>query len=271
MRARPSDALLLSVDVDGAAPWLDPVDIVPLCTWSGRPGASGAARARSRPGWRRSATPSRSAHETVGTDPDDLVMISRDVDGARPWLDPAEPVRLRAPAHGRPPHRPPGCARSWPGCARSGSPWISTSTRCRWRSFGPRRHRAGQPGPRRRRPVARPGGAGPAHAPDPGGAPGQPVGGRDGRAAGGARAPLRGRLAGRAHRARRPRAARRDLDSSAPWLDPDEAVSPIHLLRAAERTGRPVAEVAERLRSVGLRRLGAPTRAAERRPRSSPT
>src|SRR6185295_11892146 len=30
VRATPSDPLLLSVDVDGAAPWLDPVDIVPL-------------------------------------------------------------------------------------------------------------------------------------------------------------------------------------------------------------------------------------------------
>ena len=30
LRARPSDALLLSVDIDGSAPWLDPVEIVPL-------------------------------------------------------------------------------------------------------------------------------------------------------------------------------------------------------------------------------------------------
>src|SRR5262249_46318224 len=30
VRARPSDALLLSADADGTGPWLDPTDIVPL-------------------------------------------------------------------------------------------------------------------------------------------------------------------------------------------------------------------------------------------------
>jgi hypothetical protein len=33
-------------------------------------------------------------HETVGVDPDDLVLLSRDLDGSRPWLDPAQPVVL---------------------------------------------------------------------------------------------------------------------------------------------------------------------------------
>src|SRR5262249_39364132 len=33
-------------------------------------------------------------HETVGADADDLTLLSRDVDGTRPWLDPAEPVQV---------------------------------------------------------------------------------------------------------------------------------------------------------------------------------
>ena len=33
--------------------------------------------------------------------------------------------------------------------------------------------------------------------------------------------------------------ASRDLDGASPWLERDEAVTPVHLLRCAERTGAP--------------------------------
>ncbi len=94
VRARPSDAQVLSVDIDGTAPWLDPVEIVPLAH---------LVRASRRIGRSPSAIAARLeelgystavGHETVGSDRDDLIMISRDLDGTRPWLDPAHPVCL---------------------------------------------------------------------------------------------------------------------------------------------------------------------------------
>jgi hypothetical protein len=93
-RARPSDALLLSVDIDGSAPWLDPVELVPLAH---------LVRAAKRIGRSASEIAGRLeelgysaavGHETVGVDPDDLVLLSRDLDGSRPWLDPSVPVVL---------------------------------------------------------------------------------------------------------------------------------------------------------------------------------
>jgi hypothetical protein len=44
----------------------------------------------------------------------------------------------------------------------------------------------------------------------------------------------------------------RDLDSAAPWLDPAESVTPIHLLRCAKQTQRPVAAIADRLTLLGF-------------------
>jgi hypothetical protein len=46
--------------------------------------------------------------------------------------------------------------------------------------------------------------------------------------------------------------ASRDLDGASPWLELPEPVTPIHLLRCAERTGRSVADVAARLTSFGF-------------------
>jgi hypothetical protein len=44
----------------------------------------------------------------------------------------------------------------------------------------------------------------------------------------------------------------RDIDGLSPWLENTEPVSPMHLLRAAERTGRTAATVAQRLTSFGF-------------------
>ena len=94
VRARPSDALIMSVDIDGATPWLDPEDIVPLAT---------LVRAARRIGRHPSEIAARLeelgytvavGHETIGSDPDDLLFLSRDLDSSRPWLDPRDPVPL---------------------------------------------------------------------------------------------------------------------------------------------------------------------------------
>jgi hypothetical protein len=44
----------------------------------------------------------------------------------------------------------------------------------------------------------------------------------------------------------------RDLDRAAPWLDPAEPVTPVHLLRCAKQTSLPVTEVAVRLTTLGF-------------------
>ncbi|GHF57997.1 wHTH domain-containing protein [Streptomyces griseosporeus] len=44
----------------------------------------------------------------------------------------------------------------------------------------------------------------------------------------------------------------RDLDGQAPWLDPDEALSPVHLIGAAKTTGLGVDEVSARLHAHGF-------------------
>ncbi len=250
MRARPSDALLLSIDVDGAAPWLDPVDLVPLvhlvraARRIGRSAAEVAARLEAL-GYNLSI-----GADHVGTDPDDLVMTSRDVDGARPWLDPAEPVRL---------------VHLLRTVHRTGRPAHEIVVRLRALGFTVDLDIDALPmeefGPRDIILASRDlDGAGPWLD------PGEPV-------------PLVHllRAAHRVNLSATQTAERlallghhfaagwqsvrvepddlvllaRDLDSSAPWLDRDEAVPPIHVLRAAERTARPVREVVERLRSVG--------------------
>ena len=45
----------------------------------------------------------------------------------------------------------------------------------------------------------------------------------------------------------------RDLDSSRPWLDPANPVLLPHVLKAAQRSGRPVREVHARMARLGLR------------------
>ena len=262
MRARPSDALLLSIDVDGAAPWLDPVELVPLvhlvraARRIGRSATEVAARLEAL-GYNLSI-----GAEQVGSDPDDLVMTSRDVDGARPWLDPAEPVRL---VH---------LLRTIHRTGRSAAEIVA---RLRALGFTVDLDIDALPmeefGPRDIVLASRDlDGAGPWLD------PAEPVPLvhllRAAHKINLSAAETAERLALLGHHfAAGWQAVRveaddlvllaRDLDSSAPWLDRDEAVSPIHLLRAAERTGRPVTEVAERLRSVGFEVPGDSSRLAE--------
>jgi hypothetical protein len=250
-RARPSDALLLSVDVDGAAPWLDPVDIVPLVhlVRAARRIGSGAAEVAARleaMGYNVSV-----GAPLVGTDPDDLIMTSREIDGARPWLDPAEPVRLvhllrTMHRTGRPPQEIVARLRALGFTADLDVDALPMD------GFGPKdivlasRDLDGT---------------------GPWLDPAEPVTLvqllRAAHKVGLSAAEAAERLALLGHHFepgwQNVRVEpddlvllSRDLDSTAPWLDPTEAVSPIHLLRAAERSGRPVGEVVERLRSVGF-------------------
>ncbi|MFB9183089.1 hypothetical protein ACFFX1_33570 [Dactylosporangium sucinum] len=252
MRARPSDALLLSVDVDGTGPWLDPVDIVPLvhlvraARKTGRSAPEVAVRLEAL-----GFEPSVGA-ATVGVDPDDLIFTSRDVDGTRPWLQPDQPVHLvhllRA-AH------------------RSGRPVAQIVERLRQLGFDVDVDVDVLPieqfGPKDLTIASR----------DLDGShpwldPREPV--------------TLLHLLRAAHKVNLPAdetAARlallgyplepgwetlvtepddlvlisRDLDSTSPWLELAEEVAPVHVLRAAERTSRPVSEVAARLRSFGFR------------------
>ena len=251
MRARPSDALLISVDVDGATPWLDPVDIVPLvhlvraARRIGRSAPEVAARLEAL-GYTVSV-----GAGTVGVDPDDLVMTSRDVDGARPWLDPAEPVRL---VH---------LLRTMHRTGRVAPDLVS---RLRALGFTVDLDIFALPmdefGPKDLMVASRDlDGAGPwldllepvslvhliraAHKVNLSAAETAE------------RLALLGHQLAPGWQAVRTEPddltlVSRDLDGTAPWLDPAEEVSPIHLLRAAERAGRPVAEVVQRLRSFGF-------------------
>ncbi|UWZ37150.1 hypothetical protein Drose_02220 [Dactylosporangium roseum] len=251
LRARPSDALLLSVDVDGTGPWLDPVDIVPLvhlvraARKTGRSASEVAARLDAL-----GFEPSVGA-ESVGVDPDDLIFTSRDVDGTRPWLQPDQPVHLvhllRA-AH------------------RSGRPVDQVVTRLRQlgfdvdvdvevlpiEQFGPkdltiasRDLDGSHPWLDPREPVTRLHLIRAAHKVN---LPAQESA---------ARLALLGYAleAGWESLVTEPDdlvLISRDLDGASPWLDPSEEVAPVHVLRAAERVARPVQEVAARLRSFGF-------------------
>ncbi|WP_433338598.1 HD domain-containing protein [Dactylosporangium sp. CA-139066] len=252
LRSRPSDALLLSVDVDGTGPWLDPVDIVPLvhlvraARKTGRSAPEVAARLATL-----GFEPSVGA-ETVGVDPDDLIFTSRDVDGTRPWLQPDQPVylvHLLRAAHksGRTVHQVVARLR------QLGFEVDVDVDVLPLEQFGPKdltiasRDLDGS---------------------HPWLDPREPV--------------TLLHLLRAAHKVALPAdetAARlallgyqldsgwdtlvtepddlviisRDLDSTSPWLDLAEEVAPVHVLRAAERTSRPVTEVAARLRSFGFR------------------
>jgi hypothetical protein len=94
LRARPSDAILLSVDLDARPPWLDPVRPVALghlllaAKRLGR-GPSELAARLDELGY--NTVP---AHGTFQPEPHDIALISRDLDAAPPWLDPVRPVTL---------------------------------------------------------------------------------------------------------------------------------------------------------------------------------
>jgi hypothetical protein len=252
VRARPSDAVLLSCDVNATSPWLDPVDLVPLvhlvraARRSGRTTTEVAARL-SVLGY----NPAVGA-DTVGTDPDDLLITSFDIDGRWPWLDPAQPIRL---------------LHLLRAVHRTGRPAHELVTRLRQLGFTVDIALDTLPatgyGPKDLVITSRD-----IDAAQPWIDPAEPV-------------PLM-HLVRCAHKLSLPVAdvaARlallgyeltpgwpglqtepddllllaRDLDGVHPWLDPDKPVAPIHLLRGAERTGRPVREVAARLRALGCR------------------
>lgn len=251
LRSRPSDALLLSVDVDGTGPWLDPVDIVPLvhlvraARKTGRSAPEIAARLD-----QLGYEPSVGAAQ-VGVDPDDLVFTSRDVDGTRPWMHPDQPVHLvhllRA-AH------------------KTGRPIQEIVARLRQlgfdvdvdvdmlpiEQFGPkdltiasRDLDGSHPWLDPREPVTRLHILRAAHKVD---LPADETA---------ARLALLGYPLEPGWEALTVEPddlvlISRDLDSTSPWLDLHEEVAPVHVLRAAERTGRPVAEVVARLRAFGF-------------------
>jgi hypothetical protein len=250
MRARPSDALVLSVDVDGTGPWLDPVDIVSLvhlvraARRTGRSATEVGARLEAL-GYNLSV-----GAETVGVDPDYLVMTSRDVDGTRPWLDSADPVRI---------------VHLLRTIHRTGRPANEIVTRLRQLGFTVDIDADALPldgfGPKDLIVVSRDlDGAGPWLEPL------EPVSlvhlVRAAHKVNLSAEETAARLALLGHQLAPGWPAvrvesddltlmSRDLDGTGPWLDIDEEISPIHLLRAADRAGRPVAEVAERLRSFG--------------------
>jgi hypothetical protein len=251
IRARPSDALIMSVDIDGSAPWLDPVEIVPLAY---------LVRAARRIGRHPSEIANRLeelsyttavGHETVSSDPDDMLFMSRDLDSSRPWLDPTNPVLL--------PHLLKAAHRS----GRAVREVAARMTRLGY-SFDMDLD------------------AMPVDKFDPAdlvlasrdldGAfpwldPSEPV-----------KLLHLIRVANKVGREVSDVAARlavlgyalppgceglsttsddlillsRDLDRASPWLDLAEAVTPIHLLRCAKQTGRPVVEVGARLTLLGF-------------------
>jgi hypothetical protein len=250
MRARPSDALIMSIDIDGQAPWLDPVDIVPM---------SVLVRAARRIGRHPSEIAARLeqlgftvavGHETIGSDPDDLLFLSRDLDSSRPWLDPQRPVLL------------PHILRA---AHRSGRPIREVSTRLRQLGFSFQVEPDSVPVD----------GFDPADlvlasreldGTYPWLDPTEPVtlvhvirvAHRTGREVSDVAARLavlgytlppgcEGLVTGAYDLV----LISRDLDRTAPWLDPAEPVTPIHLLRCAQQTTLPVTEVATRLAALG--------------------
>nr|BFE63849.1 hypothetical protein GCM10020063_083750 [Dactylosporangium thailandense] len=251
LRARPSDALLLSVDVDGTGPWLDPVDIVPLvhlvraARKTGRSAPEVAARLDAL-----GFEPSVGA-ESVGVDPDDLIFTSRDVDGTRPWLQPDQPVHLvhllrAAHRSGRIVHqvvarlRQLGFevdvdvdvlpleqfdARDLIIASRDldGShPWLDPREPVTLLHLLRAAHKVGLPADETAARLALLG------------------------------YPLDSGWETLTTEPDDLVLISRDLDSTSPWLDLSEEVAPVHVLRAAERASRPVTEVAARLRSFGF-------------------
>jgi hypothetical protein len=251
VRARPSDALLLSCDIDGSPPWLDPVELVPLAHLVraarriGR-GASEMAVRLEELGYSTAV-----GHETVGSDPDDLIFLSRDLDGSRPWLDPSRPVLLphllkaahrtgrtvrdvvarlnrvglgvdidlnALPIEDLEPHDLVMASRD----LDSSFPWLEPTEPVALLHVIRVAHRLG----------------------------------REASAVAARLAvlgyPLSDGCEGIRTEADDLIIVSRDLDGAAPWIEQAEAVSPIHLLRSAERTGRSVRDVAARLVSFGF-------------------
>ena len=250
VRARPSDALIMSVDVDGAAPWLDPDQIVPL---------SHLVLAARRIGRHISEIAARLeelgytvavGHETVGSHPDDLLFLSRDLDSSRPWLNSSQPVPL--------PH-------ILKAAQRSGRPISEVAARLARLGFEFHTDPASVP----------------LDAADPSDLviasrdlngtfpwidPTEPVSLlhliRAAHKVGWEVSAVAARLAVLGYQLPAGCEGLRaeehdlvivslDLDKASPWLVPAQPVTAVHLLRCAQRTGQPVTVVAERLVTLG--------------------
>ena len=187
VRARPSDALILSVDIDGSAPWLDPVEIVPLAHLVRAARRIGRSPSEIAARLEELAYTTAVGHETVGADPDDALFMSRDLDSSRPWLDPANPVLL--------PH-------ILKAAQRSGRPVREVAARLTRLGFTFATSTSTL----------------------------LPIDQFD---------------------AADLVLASRDLDGSFPWLDPAEPVKLLHLIRVAHRVAREVSDIAARLAALG--------------------
>jgi hypothetical protein len=185
----PDDALMTSVDLDGAHPWLDPAQPVPAVH------LVRAARATGRDIHDIAARLTIFGYQVntrVGDLPadqltrDDVVLMSRDLDGSDPWLPPDEPILLPHLLHAaRRTHRP--------------VPTIAARMRLLGFVVDPELDNVDAASVTSTDLIV----------------------------------------------------CSKDLDGTRPWLDPANQVSLGHLLAAANKLHRPIAEIAGRLRAIG--------------------
>jgi hypothetical protein len=251
VRARPSDALIISVDIDGSAPWLDPVEIVPLAHLVRAARRIGRSPSEIAARLEELAYTTAVGHETIGSDPDDALFMSRDLDSSRPWLDPANPVLL--PHILKAAHRSGRTVRDVAArLTRLGYSFVVEPDSVPVDKFDPADLILASR--------------------DLDGAfpwldPAEPVKllhlirvahkvGKDVSDIGARLAVLGyGLPPGCEGLSTTPDdliLLSRDLDRAAPWLDPAEPVTPIHLLRCAKQTGQPVTDVGARLALLGF-------------------
>jgi hypothetical protein len=184
------DLILLSQDLDGSHPWLDPgvpvpaVHLLRAAQRTALPAQDVAARLAFLG---HSLDVPAGSLPTLRAQADDLVITSKDLDGNRPWLDQDRPVPL---------------------------PFLLAASRAVRRSVAQVSERLTELG----------------YEPDP-------------RAAG---------VTAEKVRTKDVTLISRDLDGVPPWIDADEPVPIPHLLAASRKAGEPVADVAERLRALGF-------------------
>ena len=184
------DLLLLSQDLDGSHPWLDPAVPVPAvhllrsAQRTALPVQDVAARLAFLG---HSLDVPAGSLSTLRAQADDLVITSKDLDGSRPWLDQDRPVPL---------------------------PFLLAASRATRRSVAQVSERLTELG----------------YEPDP-------------RAAG---------VTAEKVRTKDVTLISRDLDGVPPWIDADEPVPIPHLLAASRKAAEPVADVVERLRALGF-------------------
>ncbi|MFB7949950.1 SAV_2336 N-terminal domain-related protein, partial [Kitasatospora phosalacinea] len=189
LRTEDGDRTLVSRDLDGVGPWLDPVEpvtsahVLAAAIATGRSAAAAAERLTAL-GYR---VPGPTGWADRAVEENDRVLISRDLDGISPWISRTEQVE---PAH---------VLAAAVATGRSA------------RAVAARLRALGYP------------------APDQAGFPDDPP-------------PFTDRIL-----------VSQDLDGMSPWLDPVEPLDSGHLLAAAIVTERPARAVAERLRALGYR------------------